>query len=184
MADKFGKSLENKVTERTGLGLLLTNPRIQAPDTPTRNRIMAGLGVSGNFGSRSFDCVLSDEPIEQLTEATVDEYLPSIRLVEMKTTKKPIRSVALNGFFFGATAREFELAAALGDRFLFAFVVLNSANEYGKPFAVLLTLAQLEMRIKAKRVQFQVNLRSDTPEESEFRELVVFDHLPPPPLSL
>jgi hypothetical protein len=36
--------------------------------------------------------------------------------------------------------------------------VLNSANAYGKPFAVLLTLSELEHRTRAKRIQYQVNL--------------------------
>ena len=62
------------------------------------------------------------------------------------------------GFFFGATQREYDLAAKLGDKFRFAFVVLNSANAFGKPFAVLLTLSELEYRTRAKRIQYQVNL--------------------------
>ena len=44
------------------------------------------------------------------------------------------------------------------NRFRFAFVVLNSANIYGKPFAVLLTLQELEHRTRSKRIQYQVNL--------------------------
>jgi hypothetical protein len=76
----------------------------------------------------------------------------------MKTTKKPIKDAGLAGFFFGATQREYDLAAKLGDKFRFAFVVLNSANAYGKPFAVLLTLQELEHRTRAKRIQYQVNL--------------------------
>jgi hypothetical protein len=76
----------------------------------------------------------------------------------MKTTKKPIKDASLAGFFFGATQREYDLAAKLGDRFRFAFVVLNSANIYGKPFGVLLTLSELEERTRSKRIQYQVNL--------------------------
>ena len=76
----------------------------------------------------------------------------------MKTTKKPIKDAGLAGFFFGATQREYNLATTLGDKFRFAFVVLNSANAYGKPFAVLLTLSELEHRTRSKRIQYQVNL--------------------------
>jgi hypothetical protein len=64
------------------------------------------------------------------------------------------------GFFFGATQREYDLAAKLGDKFRFAVVVLNSNNIYNKPFAVLLTLQELEIRTRAKRIQYQVNLWS------------------------
>ena len=81
-----------------------------------------------------------------------------IILVEMKTTKKPIKDSSLAGFFFGATQREYDLAAKLGDKFRFAFVVLNSNNIYNKPFAVLLTLQELEIRTRSKRIQYQVNL--------------------------
>jgi hypothetical protein len=67
----------------------------------------------------------------------------------------------LNGFFFGATEREYEMARTLGERYLFAFVVLSGANEYGRPFAVLLTLDEVERRTRKRRVQYQVNFRSD-----------------------
>jgi hypothetical protein len=53
------------------------------------------------------------------------------------------------------------MARTLGDRFLFAFVVLNKANDYGRPFAVLLTLDEVERRTQKRRIQYQVNFRSD-----------------------
>lgn len=59
------------------------------------------------------------------------------------------------------------MAQKLGDRFRFAFVVLNdkrdkkgNPNTYGRPFAVLLTHDELVARTQTKRVQFQVNLKS------------------------
>ncbi len=79
----------------------------------------------------------------------------------MKTTRKPIRDAALNGFFFGATERERAMARALGDRYRFAFVVLNDANVYGRPFAVLLPLDEVERRTREWRVQYQVSFRTD-----------------------
>jgi hypothetical protein len=56
------------------------------------------------------------------------------------------------------TESELNLAAKLGNRYLFAFVVLNSANVFGEEFFVLLTLEQLNARIRSKRTQFQVTL--------------------------
>jgi hypothetical protein len=94
-------------------------------------------------------------------------------LVEMKTTKKPIKDTGLAGFFFGATQREYDLAAKLGDRFRFAFVVLNSANAYAKPFAVLLTLQELEHRTRSKRIQYQVNLWSAKEAKQTGTSLVI-----------
>jgi hypothetical protein len=76
----------------------------------------------------------------------------------MKTTRKPIQNSRLEGFFFGVTESEMNLAARLGDRYLFAFVVLNDANKYGTQFFTLLTVEQLNERIHSKRTQFQVTL--------------------------
>lgn len=158
---KFGKSRSNRRLENSGLALLLGDPRFQAPDHATKLRILEALPVRGNFGVQTFDAVMSRVPIEPLTPATIDRHVDRLRLVEMKTTRKPIRDQALNGFFFGATEREYEMARALGDRYLFAFVVLNSDNLFGQPFFVLLTLDEVEHRTRSKRIQFQVNFRND-----------------------
>ncbi len=157
---KFGKSLSNRRVENAGLQLLLLDPRFQALDLQTKRRIVTLLPV-GEFGIQTFDAVMTPEPCNPLTIDNIDEFMPSIRLVEMKTTKKPIRDEALNGFFFGATEREYAMAKALGDKYLFAFVVLNENNTYGRRFFVLLTLDQIERRTRARRIQYQVNFRSD-----------------------
>ena len=101
----------------------------------------------------------------------------------MKTTRKPIQNEALTGFFFGATEREYEMARTLGDGYLFAFVVLSSANDYGRPFAVLLTLDEVGRRTRRRRVQYQINFRSDLAaadgEESDWLVLLGDEsHLP------
>jgi hypothetical protein len=92
---------------------------------------------------------------------TVDAAFPTLTMIEMKTTRKPIKNASLLGFFFGATEREYDMARTLGDRYSFAFVVLNDTNDYGRPFAVLLTLDEVERRTQKRRVQYQVNFRSD-----------------------
>lgn len=156
-----GKSRRNRVVEKAGLkDVLLRDRRFQAPTTETKKAILMalGLGDSKLYGPQSFDAIMLPQPSELIDQTTLPRYLEQIVLVEMKTTKKPIKDAALAGFFFGATQREYDLAAKLGDKFRFAFVVLNSANAYGKPFAVLLTLPELEHRTRSKRVQYQVNL--------------------------
>jgi hypothetical protein len=105
---------------------------------------------------------MTTAPAPPIDEMNLTAHIDDLRLIELKATKKAIKNAALNGFFFGATKREYDLAAALGDRFLFAFVVLSSDNDYRRPFFVLLTLEQLERRTRTKRIQYQVNLRSDT----------------------
>ncbi len=156
-----GKSKRNRVVEKAGLqDVLLKDPRFQAPSTETKKALLKALGLGDTklYGPQSFDAIMLPHPSELIDETTLPRYLEQIVLVEMKTTKKPIKDAGLAGFFFGATQREYDLAAKLGEKFRFAFVVLNSANTYGKPFAVLLTLPELEHRTRAKRIQYQVNL--------------------------
>ena len=158
-----GKSGRNRVVEKAGLqDVLLKDPRFQAPPLDVKRAILAGFGLgdSRSFGPQSFDAIMLPQPEEPLTVDRVSDWMDDLVLVEMKTTKKAIKDERLAGFFFGATQREYELAAKLGDRFRFAFVVLNSENIYGKPFGVLLTLKELERRTRSKRVQYQVNLWS------------------------
>ncbi len=173
MADKFEKSGSNRRTEQKGLSLLLTDRRFQALDTPTKRRIIGLLHQTGEFGIQTFDAVMSPSPVESINTSNIERLLPDLILVEMKTTRKPIRDESLNGFFFGATQREYEMAAALGDRYAFAFIVLNSNNEYGRPFAVLLTLDQVKERTRAERVQYQVNFKSDMTRDQHARQFIL-----------
>lgn len=174
MESKFTKSLRNKGTENSGLALLLTDARFQLVDVSTKRRILELVGIEGAFGIQTFDAVVTDAPVEQIHQGNVETHFPHLRLVEMKTTRKPIHDAALNGFFFGATQREYDMAAALQARYLFAFVVLNSANVYGRPFAVLLSLQEVEARTHSKRVQFQVNFRTDLAPSEAPATLILF----------
>jgi hypothetical protein len=161
--DQFTKSKRNRGVEKAGLqDVLLCDQRFQAPTTETKKAILKGLGLADTklYGPQSFDAIMLPRAELLVEEANLSLYLDKIILVEMKTTKKPIKDASLAGFFFGATQREYDLAEKLGDRFRFAFVVLNSQNIYGKPFAVLLTLQELEQRTRTKRIQYQVNLWS------------------------
>ena len=156
-----GKSKRNRIVEKAGLtDVLLRDKRFQAPTTETKKAILKALGLGDTklYGPQSFDAIMLPQPTEVIDETTLPRHLEQIVLVEMKTTKKQIKDAGLAGFFFGATQREYDLAAKLGDKFRFAFVVLNTANAYGKPFAVLLTLQDLDQRTRAKRILYQVNL--------------------------
>jgi hypothetical protein len=160
-SSRFTKSKQNRSTEKSGLSILLRDPRFQVIDTSTKRRIIELIGVSATFGIQTFDLVMTAQTRPPVTLATLDDLYSELTLVEMKVTKKPIRNEALNGFFFGATERERAMATALGEKYRFAFVVLADENEYGRPFAVLLTLDELERRTRPWRVQYQVNFRTD-----------------------
>lgn len=172
---KFEKSGINARVEKEGISLLLRDARFQLVDLPTKRRILELIGITGAFGTQTFDLVMTTSAVPPITLETVDDYFPTLTLVEMKTTKKAITDKALRGFFFGATEREYAMAKALGPRYCFAFVVLNETNVFGKPFAVLLTLEEVEQRTHARRVQYQVNFRSDIrPDETSEEQVIVF----------
>jgi hypothetical protein len=162
LESKFTKSLRNKGTENAGLALLLQDPRIHTADLLTKRRILELIGgTEGMFGIQTFDAVMTEEPVDGVGLDNIEEVFPQLTLLEMKTTRKRIRNSDLSGFFFGATEREYQMASTLGDRYLFAFVVLNSDNDYGTPFAVLLDLEEVEERTRSRRTQFQVTFRTD-----------------------
>ncbi len=163
---KFLKSLENRRTENVGLSFLQRDPRIQVLSTVAKQAVLDALGVEGSFGPQTFDAVMTSEPVEALGVDNIADHVETLTLLEMKTTKKAIKNANLNGFFFGATEREYELATHLGDRYRFAFVVLNENNDYGQFFAVLIPLREVARRTRARRVQYQVNFKSDTTDLS------------------
>ena len=158
---KFTKSRSNAGTEREGLGLLLADSRFQVPNLATKRRILELIGKTESFGIQTFDAVMTPEPVGPIVPESVVGLFPDLRLIEMKTTRKAIQNDSLHGFFFGATEREFEMARRLGDHYLFAFIVLNSANEYGRPVRRHAHARQVERRTQNRRIQYQVNFRED-----------------------
>ncbi|MGH2680445.1 MAG: hypothetical protein ACRDG8_08195 [Actinomycetota bacterium] len=170
---KFEKSGINKRTEKEGASLLLRDPRFQLVSLGTKRRILELIGVTGAFGTQTFDLVMTPSPAPPITPETVDKHFPTLTLVEMKTTKGGVTDQALRGFFFGATQREYTMAQELGSRYCFAFVVLNETNVFGKPFAVLLNLEEVEQRTRTRRVQYQVNFKTDLKREDTDQEHVI-----------
>jgi hypothetical protein len=165
---KFLKSGLNQGTERKATDLVLDDKRFQKPTSALKSRILNGIHPDiGDWSQKTFDLIMTSTACDPVTEANVATLLDDICVVEVKTTRKPIRNKALNNFFFGSTERQYQLARALGGRHRNAFAVLNSDNDYGRPFFVLLTLDQVEQKTRTKRLQYQVNFRSDMqPDDS------------------
>lgn len=157
LESKFTKSLSNRRTENAGLTVLLRDRRHQVIARDLKRRVLETLGVP-DAPVQAFDAVRTSAPVDTLNAQNLSREIDTLTLVEMKTTQKPIRDSRLEGFFFGVTESELALAKRLGDRYLFAFVVLNAKNVYGTEFFVLLTSEQLDARIRTKRVQYQVTL--------------------------
>lgn len=172
---KFERSASNKRVERLGVSVLLRDRRFQLVDLPTKRRILELIGKTDTFGHQTFDLVMTPTPSPPITVENVDKFFAQLTLVEMKTTKGAVADQALRGFFFGATEREYAMAKALGERYCFAFVVLNDNNVFHRPFAVLLTLDEVLARTRQQRVQYQVNFRTDMKAEELSQEhLIVF----------
>jgi hypothetical protein len=158
----YNKTFSNLDTELRAQDVLLqSDNRFHVVDLAVKKEILKDFGFEGRLPTTSFDLVWTEHPFDQLTVENLTEHLDSLVLIEMKATKNKhgkVRDESLRGFFFGATENEFNIARRLGNRYRFAFVVLSENNDYGKPFHVLLTLDELESRIRTKRKQYQINL--------------------------
>ena len=103
MESKFGKSLLNKGTENSGLACSSPIGASRVLTCSPNGESSNSIDIPGAFGTQTFDAVVTDSPVEPLHPGNVEKHFASLRLVEMKTTRKPIRNEALSGFFFGAT---------------------------------------------------------------------------------
>ena len=160
--------MDNQVRERGAVGYVLgAEPRFQKPDRLTKMAILGLLSLpkDGEWTHQTFDLVLTPSGTPTLTADNVADYIDELFLIEVKATRKAIRNVALNGFFFGTTDRQYQLARAAQGRYRYAFVVDNVDNDYGARFYVLLTVEQVDARTKSKRLQFQVSFRNDMEPE-------------------
>ena len=161
---KFRKSRLNASTESKAHAFVLQDRRFQKPDAGTKKAILQKLGLTGGTWShRSFDLIMTETPAaEEIATRNLDRYIDDISLIEVKSTRSgSVKDLRLNGFFYGSTKNQYDLADAAGDRLLFAFVVLTDTNAYGKPFFVLVPFSEVELKTHRKRTQYQVNFRTD-----------------------
>lgn len=146
----FGATLKNNITETSSVDFLLAiDDRFRKPTNEERKEILTRFGLPKTF-SRAFDLVLLP------TIGSIDILntpINEIILIELKTTQKKLINNP-DGFFFGATENEFNLADRLGDQYRFCFLSLHpESRSY-----VMLTLEELKSKIKTKRLQYQINL--------------------------
>ena len=150
----FVLTLSNNVTEKEGVNYLIENSTgFFKIDLSTKKELLDLLKIEHRF-LQSFDLIYVPEMVGKIADSGfVKTYLEDILLIELKSTKKYLPENP-KGFFFGATENEFNFGKILGSRFRFCFV---SLNEKGSSYA-LLTLDELEERIKNRRIQYQINL--------------------------
>lgn len=150
----FTLTLSNNVTEKEGVNYLIDNyTGFFKIDLVAKKELLDLLKIEHRF-LQSFDLIYVPEMIgQEINSNFIQTYLEDIILVELKTTKKYLPDNP-KGFFFGATENEFNFGKLLGDRFRFCFV---SLNDKGSSYS-LLTIKELELIIKNKRIQYQINL--------------------------
>lgn len=150
----FTLTLSNNVTEKEGVNYLIENyTGFFKIDLATKKELLDLLKIDHRY-LQAFDLIYIPDMVgKEVNSDFLQTYLEDIILVELKTTKKYLPENP-KGFFFGATENEFNFGKKLGDRFRFCFV---SLNEKGSSYS-LQTLAELEARIKNRRIQYQINL--------------------------
>ena len=150
----FTLTLTNNVTEKEGINYLIDNHTgFFKIDLATKKELLDLLQIEHRY-LQAFDLIHIPKLVGKEFKSTeIQTYLEDIILIELKTTKKYLPENP-KGFFFGATENEFNFGKILGDKFRFCFV---SLNEKGCSYA-LLSLEELEVRIKNRRIQYQINL--------------------------
>ena len=146
----YGATIKNNKTENSAVDfLLLSDNRFRQPTKEERKELLIRLGLPTTF-ARAFDLVmLPKADYVDILKVPLEEII----LIELKTTQKKLPENP-HGFFFGATENEFKLADKLGEQYRFCFISLHSES---KSFA-LLTSNELILKIKTKRLQYQINL--------------------------
>lgn len=145
-------TVDNNLSEKEAISFLLsTDINFINPDKESRKIIINLLNIDKKF-ARAFDLILIPGHTN-LDQIITLQNVENIILIELKTTKKKLLNNP-KGFFFGATESEFKLASQLGDNYKFCFVSLHHESKG----YTLLTLDELNLIIKTKRIQFQINL--------------------------
>lgn len=150
----FTITISNNITEKEGIKFLVAqNIGFIWVDLATKKQILDLLGLERKY-LQSFDLVLIPGLRNtELNSNSIPSSLDQLILVELKTTKKYLPENP-KGFFFGATENELNFGKILGDKFKFCFVSLHSESSTYK----LLTVNEMEILIRTKRIQYQINM--------------------------
>jgi hypothetical protein len=153
-AHSFVITVSNNKTEKEGIDYLVANATgFFYVDSLTRKLILELLGLPQSF-ARAFDMIFIPRyEGRELTDEVIEARIDEIILVELKVTKKFLPENP-KGFFFGATENEFNFGKLLGNKFRFCFVCLNPLS----PSFAMLTVDELEAKIRTRRIQYQINL--------------------------
>jgi len=117
------------------------------PSSDERKWLLRILSLPEKY-SRSFDVINL-----KVSSLSAVSRPGDVQLIEIKVTKKLLPDFP-KGFFFGMTANEEELLKKYPGLFILCLVSVNGTkNEH-----IFLSYEGLEKRIRAKRIQYQINL--------------------------
>lgn len=153
-AHSFVITVSNNKTEKQGIDYLLENfTGYFFVNRETKKQILSLLDFPHTF-LQAFDLIYIPRfEGKVISDQVIETHIDEIILIELKTTKKYLPENP-KGFFFGATENEFKFGELLGDKFRFCFVCLHEVSRSH----VMMTVEQLESRVRTKRIQFQINL--------------------------
>jgi hypothetical protein len=141
-------NLQNLSSENDGLKYLINqDSSLIVPTLDQKKKLLRIVGKP-NIYSRSFDLVRIKASNFDSISSTDD-----FELVEVKVTKKYLKDFPKN-FFFGMTQNEDLLLKELDGIFTLCLVSIHET----KPCHIFLTHKDLELLIKNKRIQYQINL--------------------------
>lgn len=150
----FVLTVSNNVTEKEGVNYLIDNYNgFFKIDLTTKKELLNLLNIDHRF-LQAFDLIYIPNLENQVVDSNfIETYLEDMFFIELKTTKKYLPENP-KGFFFGATENEFNFGEILDSKFRFCFVCLNEKSQSYS----LLSISELNARIKNKRIQYQINL--------------------------
>jgi hypothetical protein len=145
---KMPDNTKNLRTEKLGLAHLIKKEKgVFEPTKEQRQHILKLLGLDPRKFARSFDALRLLVPSFEQVKGP-----QHIQMIEIKVTSKHLPNFP-DKFFFGMTKNEEDLMKLFGENFKLCLL-----SVYGEGKYLLLTQAELEKRIKNRRIQYQINL--------------------------
>lgn len=144
------QNINNLRTEKKGLDILFSKEEgFYAPSKEEKKQLYAFAGIDYKKYQRSVDCIQLLVPAFEQIQSLKDFYF-----IEVKTTKdKKVTKLPFN-VFFGFTQNEEDLFISQSNYRL--CIVHTTLKEY-----YLLDYVEYLAMIKVKRVQYQINFRSE-----------------------
>ena len=139
---------KNLASEKFGLQILMRDdPKLLQPTLSEKKKILEICKLP-NLYLRSFDLIKLH--VGDFAEVN---SIKDFTLIEVKVTRAMLPNFP-KGFFFGMTENEEKLLKELGNSFLLCLLALSESGTNYK----FLNYDELQLLIRTKRIQYQINL--------------------------